>query len=85
MKLNSIRFGLASSISASILWLICSVLVIIMPEMMMSMSGDMVHMELRDMNWHLSVFGVAVGMVGWFVMAGAMGWMLASIYNRLDS
>ncbi len=49
------------------------------------MSGDMVHMELNDMSWQLSVFGVAVGMVGWFVMAGAMGWMLASIYNRLDS
>jgi hypothetical protein len=85
MKLNAMKFGLASSISASILWLICSVLVMIMPGMMMSMSGDMVHMELNDMSWQLSVFGVAVGMVGWFVMAGAMGWMLAYIYNRLDS
>jgi hypothetical protein len=85
MKLNAMKFGLASSISASILWLICSVLVMIMPGMMMSMSGDMVHMELNDMSWQLSVFGVAVGMVGWFVMAGAMGWMLAAIYNRRDS
>ena len=85
MKLNAMKFGLASSISASILWLICSVLVMIMPGMMMSMSGDMVHMELNDMSWQLSVFGVTVGMVGWFVMAGAMGWILASIYNRLDS
>ncbi len=85
MKINAMKFGLASSISASILWLICSLFVAIMPGMMMSMSGDMVHMQLNDMGWHLSVFGIAVGMLGWFLMAGAMGGLLASIYNRLDS
>lgn len=84
MKLNPMKFALASSISASILWLICSVLVMIMPGMMMSMSGDMVHMELNDMGWHLSLSGVIFGMMGWSIIVGTMGWILASIYNRLD-
>jgi hypothetical protein len=84
MKLNAIKFGLASAVSASVLWLVCSLLVVIMPGMMMSMSGDMVHMQLNDMGWNLSLFGVIFGMLGWAIIAGTMGWILASIYNRLD-
>ena len=84
MKLNAIKFGLASAVSASIIWLVCSLLVVIMPGMMMSMSGDMVHMKLNDMGWNLSLFGVIFGMLGWAIIAGTMGWTLASIYNRLD-
>jgi hypothetical protein len=83
MKINSIKFGLASAMSASILWLICSMLVMIMPGMMMSMSGDMVHMQLNTFAWHLSLFGVLAGMLAWFVLAGVFAWTLASIYNRL--
>lgn len=80
MKFNAIKFGLAGAISASIIWLVCSLLVVIM----MAMSGDMVHMQLNDMGWHLSLFGVIFGMLGWSIIVGAMGWILASIYNRLD-
>lgn len=84
MKINSIKFGMASAISASILWIICSVLVIFLPSMMLSMSGDMVHMQLNNMGWHLTLIGVVKGLIAWFVMAGLAGWMLAGIYNRLQ-
>ena len=50
MKLHAFKFGLACSISAIVLWVICSVFVAAMPAMMMSMSGDMVHMQLQDMG-----------------------------------
>ena len=37
MKLHAFKFGLACSISAIVLWVICSVFVAAMPAMMMSM------------------------------------------------
>ena len=85
MPLNAFKFGMASAITAAILWLVCSLLVMLMPSMMLSMSGDMLHMELNDMGWHLTLTGVVTGLVAWFVAAGIVGWLLAAIYNRLQS
>ena len=85
MKLHAFKFGLACSISAIVLWVICSVFVAAMPAMMMSMSGDMVHMQLQDMGWHLTLVGALWGLVAWAVVAGFSGWLLATIYNRLQA
>tara|TARA_R110002074_G_scaffold176806_1_gene340287 strand:+ start:3312 stop:3467 length:156 start_codon:yes stop_codon:yes gene_type:complete len=49
------------------------------------MSGEMVHMQLNEMGWHLTLAGVVIGLVAWFVVAGIAGWLLAAIYNRLQS
>ena len=38
MTLNAFKFGIASAITAAILWLACSLLVMLMPAMMLSMS-----------------------------------------------
>lgn len=84
MKFDAKKFGLACAISATILWVICSVLVMIIPTMMLSMSGDMVHMPLNDMGWHLTFSGAAKGLLAWFVLAGVTGWLLAATYNRLS-
>jgi len=84
MKLNAMNFGMASAISASVLWVICSVLVLVLPSMMLSMSGDMLHMQLNGMGWQLTLIGVVKGLVAWFVTAGVAGWLLAAIYNRLQ-
>ncbi|MEQ9209654.1 MAG: DUF5676 family membrane protein [Pseudomonadales bacterium] len=84
MKLHAYKFGIASAISASILWIICSLLVMLMPSMMLSMSGDMLHMQLNDMGWHLAFIDVVKGLIAWSVSAGIAGWLLATIYNRLQ-
>jgi len=83
MKLNAVKFGIASSISAAVLWTICTLLVMMMPTMMLSMSGDMLHMQLQEMGWHMTLAGALLGMVSWVVLAGVAGWLLATIYNRL--
>ncbi|MCG8383871.1 MAG: DUF5676 family membrane protein [Gammaproteobacteria bacterium] len=83
MKLNAMKFGLACAISAVVLWIICSLLVMAMPAMMLSMSGDMLHMQLQDMGWHLTLAGAFWGLVAWAFVAGIAGWLLATIYNRL--
>ena len=85
MTLNAFKFGMASAITAAILWLVCSLLVMLMPSMMLSMSGEMVHMQLNEMSWHLTLTGVVIGLVAWVVAAGIAGWLLAAIYNRLQS
>jgi nitrate/nitrite transporter NarK len=66
MKLNTITFSIACAISASILWVICSLLVMAIPTMILSMSADMLHIQLDNMGWHLSFLGVVIGLVGWF-------------------
>lgn len=82
MLLNPIKVGLAAAISFSLLWLLCSLFVLLAPAMMLSMSGAMMHMNLAGMGWHLTLAGVLTGLVGWFVLAGLGGWLLAVIYNR---
>lgn len=83
MKINALKFGLAGGICASVFWLICSFLVMALPSMMLSISGDMMHMQLADMGWHLTLIGAVKGLVAWFAVAGVTGWFLATTYNRL--
>ncbi|MEX1670238.1 DUF5676 family membrane protein [Zhongshania guokunii] len=85
MTINAFKFGVSSAITAAVLWLICSALVMLMPTMMLSMSGNMLHMQLNEMGWHLTLIGVVQGLVAWIVSAGIAGWLLATIYNRLQN
>jgi hypothetical protein len=83
MKLDAINFGLASAAAFSILWVICSLLVITIPTGMMQMSGDMVHGDLSSMQWSMGVQGIFIGLIGWSILAGVTGWLIAVIYNKL--
>lgn len=66
-------------------FVVCSLLVMVLPAMMLSMSGDMLHLQLTDMGWHLTLIGAVKGLFAWCIMAGAAAWLLATIYNRLQS
>ena len=85
MKLDAIKFGLTSAIAFAILWVICSLLVWIGPRMMMEISGNMVHGDLSQMQWQISLSGIIVGLIIWSLLAGVTGWLIAAIYNRLTS
>ena len=84
MDLNSTKIGLAAACTAGVLWLICSVLVIMLPGEMMFMSGHMVHANLEDFSWTLTFTGFLVGLVAWSVIACVTGWLIATIYNFLS-
>jgi len=45
--------------------------------------GDMFHMQLANIGWHLNIIGALIGLAFWVVATGFTGWLLASIYNRL--
>lgn len=85
MKLDTVKFGLASAGAFAILWLVCSLIVWLMPSMMMAVSGHMVHADLSQMGWHLTIGGVLAGLVGWAVSAGVTAMLIAKIYNQLIS
>ncbi len=81
MKINPNFFGLASAIATSILWVLCSAIVYLIPRPMIDMSGHMVHANLSGMNWNLTFFGFLVGLIVWSLFAGLFAWILAHIYN----
>ena len=83
MKLNTNKFALSTALSFSLVWIICALLVWLLPGPMMSMSGAMLHMELSTMAWELSLSGVISGLFGWALLSGGIGWLLAFVYNRL--
>lgn len=83
MDIAPVKFGLAVALATAILWIICSALVFIWPDMMMFMSGHMVHMDIASLGWHLTLGGVLLGLLGWSLSAGIFGWLLACIYNSL--
>ncbi len=84
MKINPIPFAFAAALAAVVLWVVCTVVVFAMPGQMMNMSGSMVHANLGNMQWHLSITGVLIGLIGWGLIAGLFGWFLAFVYNLLN-
>lgn len=83
MKLHEVKFGTACAITAALLWVLCTILVLAMPSLILSLTGAMVHMQLQDMGWHLNLAGALLGLLAWVLAAGFSGWLLASVYNRL--
>ena len=83
MRINPTKFALAGVITAAVFWVLCSVLVFILPNMMMNMSGHMIHANLSHMNWTLSLTGFVIGLISWSIIAGLFGWILAYLYNLL--
>lgn len=83
MKLDAIKFGLACAAGLSILWVVCSLIVMAMPMNMMQVAGDMIHSDLSSMRWSMGFYGLITGLVGWAIVAGFTGWLIAFIYNQL--
>ncbi len=83
MKINSLKFGLASAITAAVFWIICSFFVWMVPGGMMSLTTNMMHMEMGRSGWALSPIGVVWGLFAWSLFTGIFAWLLATIYNLL--
>ena len=50
MKLDANKFTLASAISFTWLWIICSIIVVLLPGFMLGMSGHMLHWDFSSMG-----------------------------------
>jgi hypothetical protein len=85
MKFNSVKFALAATLTTAIIWVICSLLVFLLPQATIMASGDMIHMDIQDMMWSLTLSGFIKGLILWSLSVGLSAWIFAVIYNRLDS
>lgn len=83
MRLDPLKFGTATAIASGLAWLICSLAVLSMPAMSLAVGGNMMHMELSQFGWHITLAGVLAGLAAWIIVSGIFGWLLAAIYNRL--
>lgn len=82
MKLQPNALALSSAVTFAVIWVLCSLLVALLPGMMMDMTGDMIHADMNQMSWSMNFGGFVVGLVIWSLLASATGWLIAIFYNR---
>ena len=83
MKLDAGKFGLAAAAALALIWIICSIIVLLLPGTAMMAGGSMMHADFGATNWNLHFAGFLAGLVLWPLTAGLTAWLSASIYNRL--
>ena len=83
MRPDGVKLGLATGLVFAGVWIICSVLVVIIPSPMMSMSGHMLHADLQGIGWTMHWTGFITGLVLWSVLGGLLVWAVVALYNRL--
>ncbi len=83
MMINTNKLAMASALSAGLLWVICSAIVVLFPHSTLQMTGHMIHVDLAQTTWTLTWTGFLVGLVGWVALAAITGASLAVIYNSL--
>lgn len=84
-KQTPMKWAIASALAVGVLWLICSAMVFIMPEAMMVMSSDMVHLNLAAFSWELSLSGVLMGLLGWMAIAALLGGLIPVFVQKLSN
>ncbi len=84
MPLNSLKFAIAATLTTAIVWIICSVFVLSLPNISMMFTGDMMHMDTQEMMWTLTLAGFIKGLLLWSASVGITAWIFAVIYNYLQ-
>lgn len=78
------KMAVATAAAFSILWLICSLFVAVIPKASMALTGTMVHADLSNMSWSLTLSGFFIGLIGWAVLGALTGWLITFIFSILD-
>ena len=83
MNIDANKIGISSAVTFSIVWLICSLVVYLAPQLMMSITGHMMHAEMGQNTWTLTLPSVLIGLIAWAGLSGITGWLIATIHNKL--
>lgn len=70
-------------LTTTIFWVLCSLLVWLMPEGAAIMTTAMFHMEVLPSQWHLTLGGSLLGLGCWLLATTFITWLAVSFYNRL--
>ncbi|MEX0943545.1 MAG: DUF5676 family membrane protein [Pseudomonadales bacterium] len=84
MKLNANALALAVTSVVAVVWVVCSIIVALLPSLSMNMTGYMMHSDFSAMQWSMSLGGFVAGLVMWSIFAGAIAWLIATLYNRFS-
>ena len=82
MKLHTNKLALTTAIVFSVLWVICSAFIVLIPDLSMSLTGTMFHANLSSMLWTLTWGGFFIGLIAWAVIGGISAWLIAFFYNH---
>lgn len=83
MKNRTLRVATAAAGATGILWALCSLIFLYQPEMMIRLTGHMLHADLSSISFSLSWTGFLVGLLGWMVTAAALALTSIGLYNLL--
>lgn len=83
MRLQVGQIVASSMLAITILWVVCSLLVWIMPESAASMTAAMLHLEMQPSQWHLTFGGFLLGLGSWLLATSLLTVLVATFYNRL--
>ena len=82
MKLLINKLALTTAITFSVLWVICSAFIALIPDLSMSLTGTMFHANLSSMVWTLTWGGFFIGLIAWAILGGISAWLIAFFYNH---
>lgn len=83
MKLNPMGLAIAAAVAFAIIWTVCTILVVVLPSAMSTMTGHMVHAHMDDFSWMLNWTGYLIGLAAWSAWAAATGWLIGITYNSV--
>ncbi len=83
MALKTNKLFVATAVVFAVLWIICSALVAVLPDMMLAATGYMVHAEFETFRFTLTGIGFIGGLILWALIPGITVWLIAAAYNRL--
>lgn len=82
--MNSRALAAAFAVTVAIVWTICGLLIMLLPDMMAGMSGNMIHADLAGMQWHMPLVGFLFGGVVWVIVAAITGYLIGWVYNAVS-
>lgn len=83
MNMNANKLALSTAAAFVVLWIGCSLVVVLFPAGSMTLTGHMFHTDLQPMTWTLTWTGFFAGLSGWAILGGVTAWFVATIYNRI--
>lgn len=83
MRLDANKLGIAAAFASALLYTVCYALVAIAPELTMSITSHIFHMNLAQLGWSLSWTGFAMGLICTMGLAYLTLWIFGVTYNGL--
>lgn len=82
MKIHTYKLALTTGIAFSVLWVICSAFIALIPDLSMALTGIMFHANLSSMAWTITWSGFFIGLIAWAILGGTSAWLIGLFYNH---